>query len=318
MARKENTGLDDEETIGQKPEEASVVYVSQFDPLNPDAPAGPSLAPVKAARSKYWKHMSKPIKCDIGGSHSKGTLALARVHVFGKGNQNLCERHYNSRLNNPDSYDPNTIKQIHHDDPEQVKDINDEDWRSKTLDPKNRDAKLTFEQTGAIISPPRTPGRPVLKNRNPDTRAAMDKGQSFIQNTIDTAETGGGHIRADHEDLLDKAHKALVHSTQETGSPNPSVYRAKALELGVPKHRLDEYLAHAIAKHRKLTKKSIVPAPAEGDKMRRIELEAELNPSDRSSVFDEMTELSRNSATHIQQPEDEFMPGPKASSPRYD
>ena len=315
MAREENSGFG-KKTVGQKTEEASVVPVSQFDSLNPNAPAGPSLAPVEAPRAEHWKHMSKPIKCDVGGAH--GLKPLARVHVFGKGKQNLCEAHYKKLISNPDSYDPSSITQIHHDDPEQVKQINDEDWRARTLGPKNRDARLTFEQTGAIIDLPRTPGRPVLKNRNSDTQAAIDKGQGFIQNTIDSAATGGGHIRDDHEDLLNKAHQALVHSTKETGSPDPASYRAKAVELGVPEHRVNEYLAHAISKHRSMTKTSIVPPPDTDDNLRRAQYEAEFNPSDRPSVTSEVEDLARQSNTYIQNPEDEFRSNPQAPSPRYD
>ena len=298
---------------GQLAEEAAVSAVTPFNPDDPDAPSVPGITPVEAPRSKGWKR-SGTIKCDEGAPHSEP--AAVRLTVHGKQTpQHLCTKHYAKRLERPETFDRTSVESLTRADSDKITEVKDDAWRARTLEPKNREADLVFKATGALPVVPRTPGRPVMQNRSEITQEAINKGRTFLQNVVDRSATGGGHPDENHEELLDKAHKALVHSTVgNAGHPYFPAYENKALELGVPEHKVHEYFAHAVTHHRKLTGNSIVPPPTAEEKLERLTAEVVRNPSDAPSRGEETEGLMQNEGSYG----NEFTPGAQAPKPRYD
>ena len=252
---KPNPGRD----VNKKPvlvERGHVVPVVPYDQTNPNA-SGPAYSPVTGDRAENQEWINTPLRCDHGAPHK--TTPIYRVSQTGKEKpQNLCGFHYERAKNNGliDSSRP-PIELTN--DPEHIKSINLEDYQIK-LGQKNRDAAIVFENTG-VLRNVRTVGRPATPSS--DTQAALDR-----------ANTGGGHLPKDHEEILSKAYTALLHSKKENDDvPHYPTYAKKALSLGVHPSHVSKYFDYAVAHHKKLTGESAVPPVSREIKIRKAQLD---------------------------------------------
>ena len=253
MADKPNLGrgADKKPTLVER---GHVVYVGQYDDLNPKA-SGPDYSPVTGTEAKNQEWINTPLKCDHGASHK--LPPIIRVSQPGTEKpQNLCEFHYQKALK-AGTVDPSTATEITT-DPEHVKSINLEDYKIG-LGQKNRDAAEVFRSTG-LLRHVRTVGRPAIPNS--DTQEALDR-----------AASGGGHIIPNHEEYLSKAHDALMHSKRDNEDyPHYPTYAKKALSLGVPPEHVSKYYDFAIAHHKQLTGESAVPPVSNEENITRAKL----------------------------------------------
>jgi hypothetical protein len=253
MADKPNLGrgVDKKPTVVER---GHVVYVGQYDELNPGA-SGPDYSPVTGDAAESQKWINTPLKCDHGASHR--LPPTKRVLQTGKEKpQNLCDFHY-EKAEKAGIIDPSTATEITN-DPEHIKRINSEDYQVR-LGKQNRDAAEVFKSTG-ILRHVRTVGRPAIPNS--DTQEALDR-----------AYSGGGHIIPNHNEYLSKAYDALMYSKRENEDyPHYSTYAKKALSLGVPPAHVSKYYDFAAAHHKQLTGESAVPPVSTGEKVTRAKL----------------------------------------------
>jgi len=251
-------------------ERGHVVYVGQYDDLNPSA-KGPAYSAVTGSRAESLPFVNTPLKCDHGATHK--LPPIIRVSQPGvEKPQNLCELHYQKALK-AGTVNPSTAIEITN-DPEHIKRINLEDYNIK-LGQKNRDAAEVFESTGRLRNV-RTTGRPA--NTNDETQAALDR-----------AASGGGRIIPNHEEYLSKAHDALMHSKRDNDDyPHYPTYAKKALSLGVPPEHVSKYYDFAIAHHKKLTGESAVPPVSSAENITRATLAFAREDAPREDISDLM------------------------------
>jgi hypothetical protein len=91
-----------------------------------------------------------------------------------------------------------------------------------------------------------------------EARRRQESGADALSTTLRRSDTSGGRNQGpDHEELLDKAHKAVVSSIKN-GNIDPDKYHSAAAAQGLDHQTALKYFPFAINKHRQMTKSSVI------------------------------------------------------------
>lgn len=235
--------------------------------------------------SNYDTHKSfgkntSPLQCRNSKAH-KGRLAIIAPTLTGGDRPTpMCSTCWDKIKTTPEKFE--TSPQILHNDPAQRASLRSDLAKIEGLG-RARDAAKIHEITGKEIivqGPGRRPrisskidataetGRGTKDEisdqatdewlRQAEAKRSQESGTDALATTLRRSETSGGRNRGpEHEETLDKAHRALVSSLGD-GGINASAYHEHAASQGLDRSTALAYLPLAINKHRQLTKSSVV------------------------------------------------------------